>query len=136
TASGTNTATATLSTPAPPATPDSFSFTAPFNFATATPTEVDNTAGRDDTFDAALPTTVSGSGEIIYNQDQTCGSSHTAVNTAVVTATDSHTQSSDAAQVVITCYGLTTMKDAHPSFGRTFDWTVKKYVSLDGVTYQ
>ncbi len=126
---GTNTATAHL------ATGESYSGHADFDPATATATTVDDSALLDDDLDAALPKTVTGTGSEIYDNSQACGSSRTVPNTAVLTTNDTHTVLTDPASVVITCYGLTTTKDAHPSFGRTFDWSVKKEVSLDGTTY-
>ena len=132
-ATGTNTATAVVDTGD---TPDvSYSGSAPFDPSTATPTTVDGSASLDDDLDSGLPKTVSGSGSEIYDTNQACPASRTVPNTAVLTTSDTHTVLTDPASVVITCYGLTTTKDAHPAFGRTFDWSVKKEVSLDGVTY-
>lgn len=127
--SGTNTATATLSGG------QTYSGHAGFDFSGVTPISKDATANLDDNFDSALPTTVSGTGEIIYDQSQSCGSTHTYTNTAVLTPADSGTPISDPAADTVTCYGLTTTKNATPSFTRSYDWTVKKYVSLDGVNY-
>jgi hypothetical protein len=124
---GTNTATATLDTG------EVYSGHADFDPSTATPTVVDGSGSLSDNFDPGLPKTISGTDEEIYSQDQACGASRTVTNTANLAL--SSTTLHDPASVVITCYGLTTTKNATPSFGRTFDWTVKKYVSLDGVTY-
>ena len=46
-----------------------FSDQVPFDPSTATPTVVDGTASLDDNFDPALPTTVSGTGETIYDNE-------------------------------------------------------------------
>ena len=130
-ATGTNTATAVL------AVGGTFSGHKDFDPSTATPTLVDDSASLDDDLDTTgLPLVVSGTGSHSYDNSQGCGSSRTVTNTAVLTTTDTHTVLTDPASLVITCNGLTTTKNAHPSFGRTFDWTVKKEVSLDGVTYQ
>jgi hypothetical protein len=128
-ATGTNTATATLSGG------QTYSDQVPFDPTTATPTLVDATAGLDDNLDPNLPTTVTGTDSITYDTSQACGSSRSIVNTAVLTTTDTKTVLTDPATLNITCVGLTTTKDAHPSFGRNFDWSVKKYVSTDGQTY-
>ena len=127
---GTNKATAHLSTGS------DYSGSASFDPSTATPTVTDDSASLDDDRNPSFPTSVSGSSSVTYNETLGCGSSRTITNTAVLTERDSKTASTDSASVDITCYGLNVSKTAEPSFTRTYAWTIKKYVSLDGTTFE
>jgi hypothetical protein len=77
------------------------------------------------------PITLSGSDTRTYTQDLSCSDAPTVTNTATLTETDSQTQHTDPANVNIACHTLSVSKTATPAFDRTFDWTVKKYVSDD-----
>ena len=100
TTAGTNKATATLSTG------DAFSFTAPFDFSSVTPTEIDNSATLDDDFNpSGFPATLTGSSTITYTQDQSCGTTHSNTNTAVLKPSTS-AQITDPATINVNCYAL------------------------------
>jgi hypothetical protein len=95
------------------------------------PTTTDATASLDDDLDGGLPAAASSGVSVEYTTTAACGDSRTITNTAVVTADDSKTQSSDPAHANIDCQHLTVTKTATPSFERKWTWQVVK-TSQDG----
>lgn len=121
-----NTATATLFG-------TSYTGTASINFTGVTPTVTDDTASLDDDLKTSgFPQVFSASGQVIYSTTESCGTTHTTINTAVLTETVPSTPHTDDARVTVTCYGLNVSKNANTSFKRTWTWTVDK--GAGGVT--
>jgi hypothetical protein len=101
-----------------------------FDPASGTINVEDENASLDDS--RALPgapIALSGDDTRTYTEVLSCPSSRTESNTATLTETDTNTSHTDPAFVSITCHTLDVSKTANTSFGRTFDWTVKKYVA-------
>jgi len=104
--------------------------TASVDFSGVTPTTTDDTASLADDRQGTF-TGLGGTRTDTYGETLSCPSTQTYTNTATLTETDSGTQRTDPAAVAVTCSGLSVSKTATPAFDRTFDWTVKKYVSTD-----
>jgi hypothetical protein len=104
--------------------------TASVDFTAVTPTTTDSTASLSDDRHGQF-TGLTGTRTDTYGETLDCSDAPSVTNTATLTETDSGTQHTDPASVDITCHGLTVTKTAMPAFDRTFDWTVKKYVSDD-----
>ena len=127
--SRTNTATASLAG-------QDYTGTAAVTFGAPT-TVTDESASLDDDrgpnppIPASYADTDPNSTPVTYTESLGCPSSRTVTNTADLTEADTSTHRTDPANVVITCHGLTVAKTASPTYTRSFDWTVKKYVSTD-----
>jgi hypothetical protein len=106
------------------------------DFTGVAPTVTDDTADLTDVRLPEVDDEFSDDDTVFASETLECDDAGENVNTAVLTESDSGTQSQDSASVTITCHELTVSKDATPAFVRTFDWTVTKTVSVDGgVTY-
>lgn len=117
----TNTATATLFS-------QDYTGTASVNFASATVTEIDQSAIVND--GNAVHTTISGNATYTWNEEFECGSTRQESNTASVTvvddANDTGETHSSTANVQVNCYGLTVSKDATTTFTRDYNWQISK----------
>jgi hypothetical protein len=85
-------------------------------------TLVNDTINVDDTFAGDLGS-FSDSGSAAYSRTFTCDEDEGQHDN---TATIVETGQSDSASVTVNCYALTVIKDADPSFTRTWDWTIEK----------
>ena len=104
----------------------------PFDPLSGTINVVDENASLDDSRSLpGAPIALSGDDTRTYTEALSCPSSRTESNTATLIETDTNTSHTDPAFVNITCHTLSVTKDATPTYTRTFDWTVKKYVSTD-----
>jgi hypothetical protein len=122
-ASGTNTATATLTNI--PSGTTNFTGTKAVAFSAPT-TEVNKTVHVTDTNGHTFPA-VTGTGiDETYNQTFACNAdngSHS--NTATIT----ETSQSSTATATVNCYELTVSKTGTPTFTRTYKWKIQKTVS-------
>ena len=124
TASGTNTATATLSGPV-----QSYSGSAVVNFSSATVNETNENATLTDLAGPLNQAAVSGQ-TVYVSKTYTCNADQgTKNNTATVTPTEGGTPASDSASLTINCASLTVIKDAATTYTRTFPWTIQKSVT-------
>ena len=129
-AAGTNTASAVVENGTTDLTYSSSAV--PFNPASGTINVEDENASLDDSRTLpGAPVALSDDDTRTYTEVLSCPSSRTESNTASLTETDTNTLHEDPAFVNITCHTLSVSKDATPTYTRTFDWTVKKYVSTD-----
>ena len=81
----------------------------------------------DDLKASGFPVTLaSGDSTVTYTTNVSCGEDRTITNTASLTETDSNTNHTDPASVVLDCNQLTVSKSATPSYKRVWTWQVVK----------
>lgn len=122
----TNTATATLFG-------EDYTGTASVDFTGVDPTVTDDSAELEDDL-AGLSGNFNDSGSVTSANPYPVGcpdDEGALINTATLTESDSGTEHTDPASVTVNCHGLTVEKTATATYTRTFDWTVKKYVTAD-----
>ena len=129
----TNTATATINAGAD-VDPSVFTGTAEFNFATATPTEIDKDPPVYDNYNGGGESQVGSAGTttwpITYKKTYTCGEDQTYANVARVDITGTP-DPTDSARVNIHCLSLTVTKTAAVTLRRHYLWTITKSVTPD-----
>ncbi len=113
---GTNTVTVTTST----ANVEGDQGTAPYSFGAPT-TVVNDEINVEDSFEGSLGT-ADDDASWMYNRTFDCGDEGTNPNTATIVETNQDA----SADVEVTCYDLTVVKDATTTFDRNWAWTIEK----------
>jgi hypothetical protein len=128
----TNTATVDLRASEPGEDPSVFKGTAQFNFANATPTEIDKNPPVFDNYngggESQIGTATGTTWPFVYKKGYTCGSSQDYSNVARVDITTG-TDPTATATFHLHCLGLTVTKTAGVSLRRRYLWTIDKAVT-------